>query len=135
MLTPAGVGFSPMALTARLVINHKRRNEWRISNVYMWPLSLCSGTEQAEMAAQHFPPYTFSEVVLLRPYITLTRVHSLKRADQTPSLHEDIFAIPLGEVCVCASYHCHTSTSLKNTHILSPTSGQIKQASPSLIIF
>lgn len=32
---------------------------------------------RGRLAAQHFPPYASSELVLLRPYITLTRVHSL----------------------------------------------------------
>lgn len=44
-------------------------------------------------------PYTFTKVVLPCPYITLTWVHSLKRPDQTPSQDDDIFAIPLSEVC------------------------------------
>lgn len=39
------------------------------------------------------------QVLLQCPYITLTWVHSLKRPGETLSLPDDIFAIPLSEVC------------------------------------
>lgn len=72
------------------------------------------------LAAQHFPPYAFSEVVLLRPYITLTWVHSLKRPGETLSQDDDIFAIPLSEVCEhLVTYHRHRSTSSSHRHTLS----------------
>lgn len=45
-------------------------------------------------------PHALSEVVLLCPYITLTRVHSLKRPSQTLSWDDDIFVILLTEVCM-----------------------------------
>lgn len=72
------------------------------------------------LAAQHFPPYALSEVVLLRPYITLTWVHSLKRPGETLSQDDDMFAIPLSEVCEhLVTYHRHRSTSSNHSHPLS----------------
>lgn len=52
---------------------------------------------RGRLAAQR-PPPPF-QVLLQCPYITLTWVHSLKRPGETLSLPDDIFAIPLSEVC------------------------------------
>lgn len=52
------VRFSHMAVAgrlSRLVINHQRRNEWHISNVYMSPLFFCSESERL-VGSTGFPP-------------------------------------------------------------------------------
>lgn len=70
----------------------------------------CAQELRGRLAAPHFPPYASSQVVLLRPYITLTRVQPLKRPDQTPSQDDDIFAIPASQVCEhLFTYHCRAS--------------------------
>lgn len=76
----------------RLLKNHQRK---KMSDMFqMFTRSPHSSGWQRSIS-----PYTFTKVVLPCPYITLTWVHSLKRPDQTPSQDDDIFAIPLSEVC------------------------------------
>lgn len=70
----------------------------------------CAQELRGRLAASHFPPYASSQVVLLRPYITLTRVQPLKRPDQTLSEDDDIFAIPPSQVREhLFTDHCRTS--------------------------
>lgn len=70
----------------------------------------CAQEPRGRLAGPHFPPYASSQVVLLRPYITLTRVQPLKRPEQTLSQDDDIFAIPPSRVCEhLFTYHCRTS--------------------------
>lgn len=95
------------------------QNERPVLNVYMLPVFFCSGTACP-------PPSTAPwKVVLPRPYITLTWVHSLKRPDETPSQDDDMFAIPVRKARErLFARHCQRSGSL-NVRVLHPKTGFI----------
>lgn len=85
----------------------------------MWPLFFCFNLIDRSVV-QSFPLLTFSEVVLLRPYIFLPPVHSLKRPGSALSRSDDIFAITSGwqAKTLSPSRHCPFSHSADKTRCL-----------------
>lgn len=95
------------------------QNERPVLNVYMLPVFFCSGTACP-------PPFNSPlEGCVTALYITLTRVHSLKRPDETPSQDDDIFAIPVRKARErLFTRQCQRSGSL-NVRVLHPKTGFI----------
>lgn len=89
---------------SRLVVNHPRRNEWHVSNVYMRPLFFSSGSERQVGSA------AFSPLCLLRACVTASIHHP-----DTGALTETVLARPCLRMMTYLPFH-----SVRCASILSP---------------
>lgn len=87
-----------------LVVNHWRRNEWHVSNVYMRPLFFSSGSERQVGSA------AFSPLCLLRACVTASIHHP-----DTGALIETALARPCLRMMTYLPFH-----SVRCASILSP---------------
>lgn len=87
-----------------LVVNHRRRNEWQVSNVYMRPLFFSSGSERQVGSA------AFSPLCLLRACVTASIHHP-----DTGALIETALARPCLRMMTYLPFH-----SVRCASILSP---------------